>query len=93
MTWVIDARDVTLLGLAADIAGAVVLAKGFMLKNTLDIYDETGTRMGRNLAMVKSAMLQRAEAWGGATLLLIGFAFQILAALELGTGPRFFQVG
>lgn len=85
-----DAKDITLIGLAGDIAGAALLAHGFMVKGVLDIYDETGTRLGRNLAMVKSVMLQRSEAWGGAVLLLGGFALQILAALEVSAGPRRF---
>ncbi len=83
-----DARDVALVGLSLDISGAVLLARGFMMKGVLDIYDETGTRLGRNLAMVKSAMLQRSEAWAGAALLIAGFALQILAALEVRSGPR-----
>jgi hypothetical protein len=82
-----DAKDVALVGLSVDISGAILLARGFMMKGVLDIYDETGTRLGRNLAMVKSAMLQRAEAWAGASLLFVGFSLQILAALEVRSGP------
>jgi signal transduction histidine kinase len=83
-----DGRDVALVGLSVDISGAILLARGFMMKGVLDIYDETGTRLGRNLAMVKSAMLQRVEAWAGAGLLFVGFALQILAALEVRSGSR-----
>jgi len=83
-----DAKDVALVGLSVDISGAILLARGFMMKRVLDIYDETGTRLGRNLAMVKSVMLQRAEAWAGAALLLVGFSLQIVAALEVSSGPR-----
>jgi len=83
-----DAKDVGLVGLAVDIPGAILLARGFMMKRVLDIYDETGTRFGRNLAMVKSVMLQRAEAWAGAALLLVGFSLQIVAALDVRSGPR-----
>lgn len=84
-------RDVALVGLAVDIAGAILLARSFMVKGVIDIYDETATRVGRNLALVKSTMIQRSEAWGGAALLFIGFALQIIAALEVGAGAAAFS--
>jgi hypothetical protein len=86
----VHSKDVALLGLAVDIAGAVLLARGFMMKSIMDIYDETRTRLGGSLSLVKSAMIQRAEAWGGAGLLMLGFFLQILAALEVGAGEPLF---
>jgi hypothetical protein len=65
-------------GLFVDIAGAVVLASSFMLKTPAQAADEAATRFGQNIALFRSALYQRNEAWCGATLLAGGFIFQMI---------------
>jgi hypothetical protein len=49
-------RDWGLLGLALDISGAVVLAKGFILKSLWQAFYESRTMSGGNVFIVKSAL-------------------------------------
>lgn len=77
------ATDVTLLGLALDISGAVLLARGFMIKALPEMFYESRTFFDGNVYLLRSGLLQRSEAWGGAILLMLGFMFQILGSLRL----------
>ena len=76
--------DIIFAGLALDIVGAVVLAKGFMLKNPQEAYYEALMIAGGNSHLLKSSLLQRAEAQVGAGLLVSGFLFQIWGNLHGG---------
>jgi hypothetical protein len=74
--------DVALLGLALDIGGAILLARGFVMKHLEEAYYESRTFLDGNVFLLKSALLQRAEAWGGAILLVVGFLLQIFGSLH-----------
>ena len=76
--------DIIFLGLACDIVGAVILAKGFMLKEARAAFYESQTVFGANSHLLKSALLQRAEAQIGALFLVLGFALQIWGNLHGG---------
>ena len=69
--------DLVLVGLSSDIVGAVVLAKGFMLKRPSEAWRESRTFSGGNGQMLKSALLQKAEAWVGMLFLVGGFLLQL----------------
>ena len=91
--------DVIFAGLALDIAGAVVLAKGFMLKESQAAYYEGLMVLGGNNHLLKSAILQRAEAQVGASLLIAGFLLQMwgnlhgaVSASELGWANSMWRV-
>jgi hypothetical protein len=56
-----------------DIVGAVILAKGFMFNEARSAFYESQTVSGANSHILKSALLQRAEAWVGALFLILGF--------------------
>lgn len=73
-------RDWGLLGLALDISGAIVLAKGFIAKSLWYAFYESRTMMGGNVFILKSALFQRAEAIAGAMLLVAGFILQIIGS-------------
>jgi hypothetical protein len=77
------ATDVALFGLALDISGAVLLARGFMVKTLPEMSYESATFFGRNVFLLRSGLLQRTEAWGGAILLFFGFVLQILGSLKV----------
>jgi len=82
--------DFIFAGLALDIVGAVVLAKGFMLKNPQVAYYEGLMIVGVNSHLLQTSLLQRAEAQVGAGLLVLGFALQVWGNLHGGieaTGP------
>lgn len=64
-------------GLALDLAGAILLAKGFMLKRPANILREARTLLGRNSFLVKSGLYQKAEAWVGGSFLVFGFLAQL----------------
>lgn len=76
--------DIIFVGLSLDVVCAVVLAKSFMLKDAQDAYYEVLPTFGGNRALVKSAIVQRGEAWVGAGLLLSGFLLQIWGNLHGG---------
>jgi hypothetical protein len=82
--------DVTLAGLALDISGAVLLARGFMMKALPEMFYESRTFFDGNVYLLRSGLLQRSEAWGGAVLLMLGFVLQILGSLRLfpDSAPR-----
>ena len=84
------ATDVTLAGLALDISGAVLLARGFMMKALPEMFYESRTFSDGNVYLLRSGLLQRSEAWGGAILLMVGFLLQILGSLRLfpDSAPR-----
>jgi hypothetical protein len=73
-------KDWGLLGLALDISGAVVLAKGFIAKSLWHAFYESRTMSGGNVFILKSALFQRAEAIAGAGLLVAGFVLQIVGS-------------
>jgi len=77
------ATDVTLSGLALDISGAVLLARGFMMKALPEMFYESRTFSDGNIHLLRSGLFQRSEAWGGAILLMLGFMLQILGSLRL----------
>ena len=83
--------DCIILGLIFDLAGAILLAKGFILKRPQDILREARALSGRNAFLVKSGLYQKAEAWVGGGFLVVGFLAQLWgnfhgapAANELG---------
>jgi hypothetical protein len=71
-------------GLVFDIAGAVILAKGFMFKKPKVAFYESRTMFGGNPHVLKSALLQRAEAWVGGAFLAFGFILQMWGNLDGG---------
>jgi hypothetical protein len=81
---VIHPYDLIFVGLALDIMGAIILAKGVMFKGVREAYFESRTVFGGNSHLLKSALLQRAEAKLGAVLLVSGFAFQVWGNLHGG---------
>jgi hypothetical protein len=76
--------DLIFTGLVFDIAGALILAKGFMFKNPRVAFYESLVLFGGNNHFLKSALLQRDEAWVGGLLLISGFGFQIWGNLDGG---------
>ena len=76
--------DLIFSGLAFDVVGAVVLAKGFMLKDPQDAYYEGLPVFGGNNLLLKSALLQRGEARVGGGLLIVGFLLQMWGNLHGG---------
>jgi hypothetical protein len=76
--------DIIFSGLAFDIVGAVILAMGFMAKRPQLAYFEAMTVVGANNHLLKSALLQRADAQVGASLLVLGFLLQIWGNLHGG---------
>jgi hypothetical protein len=76
--------DIVFAGLAFDLAGAVVLAKGFMFKRWDDARVESLTIASANSHYIRSALLQRVEAIVGATLLAVGYALQMWGNLHGG---------
>jgi hypothetical protein len=80
--------DLILTGLAIDVTGAVVLAKGFMMKHPQAAYYEGLMILGGNNHLLKSAILQRAEAWVGGGLLIAGFVMQIWGNLRGGVSAN-----
>lgn len=83
--------DIIFFGLSLDVVGAGVLAKSFMVKDPQDAYYEGLPVLGGNRALLKSAMVQRGEAWVGACLLLAGFLLQMWGNLHGGIAAS--QVG
>ncbi len=67
-----------------DIAGAVLLAKGFMFKKPRLAYFEALMIAGSNPHLFKSALLQRVEAQIGGAFLVAGFCLQIWGNLHGG---------
>jgi hypothetical protein len=80
----VNPYDFILTGLTLDVAGGLMLAKGFMLKGLKVIVREGVTRSGGNGAFVTSALLQQSEAWLGGTLLTLGFGAQMWGNLHGG---------
>jgi hypothetical protein len=76
--------DLIFTGLDFDIAGTLILAKGLMFKNPTDAFYESRTIMGGNYHVLKSALLQRAEARVGGAFLTFGFGLQIWGNLDGG---------
>jgi hypothetical protein len=76
--------DLIFVGLALDLVGAVVLAKGFMFKNPQAAHYESLSIVGSNPFVLRSAILQRGEACVGAALLVVGFFLQIWGNLHGG---------
>src|SRR3990172_4203889 len=76
--------DIIFAGLALDIVGAVILAKGFILKIPQSAYYEALMIFGSNSHLLKSSILQRAEAQVGASLLVLGFLLQMWGNLHGG---------
>lgn len=76
--------DFIFAGLALDLVGAVVLGKGFMFKNPQASYFESLMIFDGNPHILKSSLVQRAEAQIGAGLLVLGFLFQIWGNLHGG---------
>lgn len=95
-----NAYDWIITGLALDLCGGLVLAKGFMLKQMAEAFRESRTIIGYNRFLLKSALVQKGEAAAGGGLLAVGFLLQMWGNFhgapslnELGwisTGPRFF---
>jgi hypothetical protein len=79
-------------GVAADIAGATLLALAFMLKTPRQIAQEVpiwGMPLG-NPILARSLVRQRAEAWFGLTFLVAGFGAQLavyFGAMGAPTSP------
>lgn len=76
--------DLIFGGLALDLVGAVVLAKGFMFKNPQAAHYESLSIVGSNPFVLRSSLLQRGEACVGAVLLVVGFLLQIWGNLHGG---------
>jgi hypothetical protein len=74
--------DLIFTGLVFDIAGALMLAKGFMFKNARVAFYESLVLFGGNSHSLKSAIFQRAEACVGGLFLALGFILQIWGNLE-----------
>jgi hypothetical protein len=68
-------------GLVLDIAGALMLAFGLMFKKPDVRVEETSTKLGWNTDLEIGLAEQTADAQIGAALLIVGFAFQLTAAL------------
>lgn len=66
-------------GLLLDIAGAVALAMSFMTKKEKEALQEAGTYAGQNPFLFLSLAKQKADAWVGAALLIMGFLAQFVA--------------
>jgi hypothetical protein len=71
-------------GLVFDIAGALMLAKGFMFKNPRVAFYESLVLFGGNSHCLKSALFQRAEACVGGLFLAHGFILQMWGNLDGG---------
>jgi hypothetical protein len=84
---VLQPYDLIIIGLFSDVAGAFVLASSFMMKTPVDAADEAATRSGQNIALFRSTIFQRAEAWCGATLLGLGFALQVIGNYRNASVP------
>ena len=84
--------DVIFVGLSFDIAGGFALASGFMLKRPTDTFRESRNYYGYNLFLIKSSMLQRAEAWAGALLLALGFVLQMYGYFHGGVTAKDFGI-
>lgn len=76
--------DFIFVGLALDLVGAVVLAKGIMFKNPQAAHYESLSIVGSNPFVLRSAILQRGEACVGAALLVVGFFLQMWGNLHGG---------
>lgn len=76
--------DLIFIGLALDVAGALALAKSFMLKDPQDAYYEGLPVLGGNNSLLKSALSQRGEARVGGSLLVVGFLLQMWGNLHGG---------
>ena len=72
---------VTAGGLVLDIAGAMIIALGLVLKTPEAALEESTPRWGFNAALDASLAAQTADAQIGAAMLVMGFAVQIAAAL------------
>jgi hypothetical protein len=72
-------------GLVLDIAGAVILALGLVLKTSTQTLDESTPRHDFNAVLDASLASQVADAQVGATLLVLGFGAQLAAALGWDT--------
>jgi hypothetical protein len=68
-------------GLALDIAGALTLALGLVLKTPQGVLEESTPRYGFNAALDASLAAQTADAQVGAGLLVSGFAVQLASTL------------
>jgi hypothetical protein len=73
--------DIVFVGLAFDVAGAVILAKGFIVKTWDEARLESLSLYGANSHYIRGALLQRAEAITGALLLVVGYFLQMGANL------------
>jgi hypothetical protein len=87
----LNASDLTLIGLLVDVAGACVFASSIMSRTPAIAADESTNRSGGNNAVFRSAIFQRSEAWCGLTLLVFGFFLQVVgsyqnAATQSGVG-------
>lgn len=76
--------DLIFVGLALDLVGAVVLAKGFMFKDPRAAHYKSLTIVGGNPFVLRSSIQQRGEAYVGASLLVLGFLLQIWGNLHGG---------
>jgi len=70
------ADEIAALGLALDIVGAILLAKGFMLKGVRGTIRESGSYYGYNSHLRNSLIEQTVEARFGMAFLASGFSCQ-----------------
>ena len=68
-------------GIILDIAGAVFLALGFMVRQEERMEREASTHVGLNPFLLRSLVEQKADAQVGLLFLVSGFAVQLAAAL------------
>jgi hypothetical protein len=80
----------TAAGLIFDIAGALILALGLVLKTPQATLDEATPKWNFNAALDASLAAQSADAQVGAGALVLGFTLQIGTALgcKSDPGPR-----
>jgi hypothetical protein len=76
LTAMFSSDEIAAFGLALDIAGAILLAKGFMLKRIDAIVRESGSYYGYNAHLRNSLVEQTVEARFGIVFLVSGFFCQ-----------------
>ena len=76
-------NELTIVGLAYDIVGVIVLVLAIIGPKAPDLYQQASNRIGANKSLFEALMLQRTDAWFGLSALVIGFALQGIGALPL----------
>src|SRR5690348_7835436 len=75
-----SASPVASAGLVLDVAGALLIALGLIVKRPEEVAREVGSYVGSNPYLHISLLTQTADAQVGAAYLMLGFAGQFLAA-------------